>query len=224
MIALLSVVSAVTISAHFWNTSLPTIQKIQLGMVAIPGKSYEIGKYEVTAAEWNAVMGSASSYVASYLRGEDKPVVEVSWNEFQVYLKRLNKITGKNYRLPTNEEWEYACYGGVQTKYCGGDDVDSVAWFGGNSSKHVHPVGQKRANGYGLNDMSGNVSEWLESCGYGGSYDEKDCSWRMQRGGSFLNGNDSQESAFWISAKRVSGNEVDSKFDSLGFRLARTLP
>jgi len=226
LIALLSIVGAATIYAHFWNTSLPTIQKMQLGMVGMPGKGYEIGQYEVTAAEWNAVMGNSTSYVASFFHGENKPVVEVSWNDIQTYLKHLNQTTGKKYRLPTKEEWEYACFGGVQAEYCGGDDVDAVAWYGGNSSNHAHSVGQKQPNAYGLYDMSGNVSEWLEDC-VDFEYDGQgaDCSWRATRGGGFSGGNELQRDPDFQSTKFAPGaNKVESKFDTLGFRLARTLP
>lgn len=136
-------------------------------MVAIPGKNYEIGKYEVTQAEWESIMGSNPSD----FKGDNLPVENVSWNDIQEYIARLNQKTGKEYRLPTNIEWIIACYGGNEAnKYCGGDDIDKVAWHSGglftsgNSEGRRHPVGELQANGYGLYDMSGNVEEWLQYC------------------------------------------------------------
>ena len=154
-------------------------------MVRIPGKNYEIGKYEVTQGEWKAVMGNNPSYFKNC--GDNCPVEQVSWNDVKEFIQKLNQKTGKQYRLPTEAEWEYACYGGSQTEYCGGDDLSAVAWNGGrfgggNSNEQTHPAGQKQSNGYGLYDMSGNVWEWVEDC-----YDG-DCAKRVLRGGSWVNG------------------------------------
>ena len=126
-----------------------------MGMIAIPGKNYEMSKYEVTQGQWQAIMGSNPSYFKSC--GENCPVDQVSWNDIQEFLQKLNAKTGKQYRLPSEAEWEYACYGGSQTEYCGGNDLNSVAWNRDNSNKTTHPVGQKQANGFGLYDMSGNA-------------------------------------------------------------------
>ncbi len=129
-------------------------------------ENFAIGKYEVTQKQWQVVMGSNPS---DFKGCADCPVENVSWNDVQDYLEKLNQRTGQRYRLPTEAEWEYACRGGQEgQRYCGGDDVDRLAWHDGNSNRKTHPVGQRAANGFGLYDMSGNVWEWTCS-----AYDEK---------------------------------------------------
>ncbi len=175
-------------------------------MVRIPGKNYEMGKYDVTQAEWRAVMGKNPSRFRGC--GDTCPVEYVSWDDIQAFLTKLNQKTGKQYRLPTEEEWEYACYGGSPTQYCGSDDPDGVAWFDKNSNSTTHPVGQKQANGYGLYDMIGNVKQWMQN---------EDGNWHALRGGSWDNGADSIS----VTSRHVS--PPDSRDISIGFRLARTL-
>ncbi len=126
--------------------------------------SFMIGKYEVTQAQWKAVMGSNPSY----FKGDNFPVECVSWDDCQMFIKKLNDLTGRNYRLPTEAEWEYAARGGNKSrgyKYSGGNNISDVAWHSGNSG-WTHAVGTKQSNELGLYDMSGNVSEWC-SDGYG---------------------------------------------------------
>ena len=123
--------------------------------------TYYIGKYEVTQAEWKAVMGTNPSE----FKGDSLPVENVSWDNCQEFIRKLNELTGKQFRLPTEAEWEYAARGGNLTqgyKYAGGDEVDTVAWYEGNSNNTTHPVGLKRPNELGLYDMSGNVIEWCQ--------------------------------------------------------------
>ena len=155
--------------------------------------TFEIGKYEITQGQWQAVMGDNPSF---FKLGDDYPVENVSWNDVQSYLQKLNARTDRTYRLPTEAEWEYACRGGVAgQRYCGGDDPARLAWYGDNSGVQTHPVGRKAANGFGLYDMSGNVWEWTCSL-YDGSYSgaENNCSnnntgfLRSLRGGSWNDG------------------------------------
>ena len=130
------------------------------------GRPFAMAKTEVTQSQWRAVMGSSPS---SFARCDDCPVEGISWNDAQKYVDKLSRMTGKVYRLPSEAEWEYACRAGGRQKYCGSDDVGSVAWHSapvgsGNSDSKTHPVAQKQANAFGLHDMSGNVAEWVEDC------------------------------------------------------------
>ncbi|MEI7842864.1 MAG: SUMF1/EgtB/PvdO family nonheme iron enzyme, partial [Gallionellaceae bacterium] len=202
-------------------------------MVRIPGKNYEMGKYHVTRGEF-AKFVSETGYDAgnecyvftdkwekktgynwrnpNFSQDDNHPVTCVNWNDAQAYVSWLARKTGKQYRLPTEAEWEYACYGGSQTEYCGSNDINAVAWYKENSNSATHPVGQKQANGYGLYDMSGNLWQWMEN-----KYDDKN-DWRALRGGSW-----SYEPQYVRAASRGS-DEPTGRSDDSGFRLARTLP
>ncbi len=153
--------------------------------------SYYICKYEVTQALWRAVMGSNPSN----FKGDNLPVELVSWDDCQTFINRLNSYTGRNFRLPTEAEWEFAARGGNYSrhyKYSGSNYISDVAWYDGNSGNRTHPVGTKQANELGLYDMSGNVYEWC-SDGYGSysPYSQNDPtgpnsgSRRVPRGGSW---------------------------------------
>ena len=124
--------------------------------------SFRIGKYEVTQAEWQLVMGDSLNF--SHNQGCAKcPVEEVSWNDVQLFIRKLNTITGRSYRLPTEAQWEFAAHGGSKSKgykYAGSDIADEVVFPQGAFTGKTHPVGGMRPNELGIYDMSGNVAEW----------------------------------------------------------------
>lgn len=188
--------------------------------------TFVIGKYEVTQAQWVAVMGSNPSSV----KGDNLPVDSVSWDDVQAFIQKLNARTGKRYRLPTEAEWEYAARAGSPALYFFGNDpaqLDRYAWFESNAGGASHPVGQKQPNKFGLYDVYGNVWEWVEDC-YRKSYagapangaavgGPKTCD-RVDRGGAFVSSPGNLR-----SANRDWG-APNYRLNNLGFRLARSLP
>ena len=181
---------------------------------------YYMGKYEVTQALWQAVMGSNPSY----FKGDNLPVEQVSWKDCQKFISKLNKMTGRKFRLPTEAEWEYAARGGKKSRsyqYSGSSNISDVAWYDGNSGSKPHPVGTKQANELGIYDMSGNVYEWCSD--WYGSYssssqtnptgaDSGSC--RVFRGGCWIN---------FARRCRLSyrdHNTPDERFYDLGLRLS----
>ena len=125
-------------------------------------RSYYISKFEVTQGLWQAVMGQNPSH---YTGNSRRPVECVSWSDCQKFITKLNQVTGKQFRLPTEAEWEFAALGGKHSKgykYSGSYIISDVAWYSDNSGGTTHPVGQKSPNELGLYDMSGNVREWCQ--------------------------------------------------------------
>ena len=125
-------------------------------------EGFYMGKYEITQKQWREVMGDNPSYS----KGDDLPVEQVSWDDVQVFIKKLNQKEGLDkYRLPSEAEWEYAARAGTTTQYSFGDDesrLGEYAWYDINSGYETHIVGQKRPNPWGLYDMHGNVWEWVQ--------------------------------------------------------------
>ena len=163
-------------------------------------RPFAIGVTTITQGQWDAVMGTRPEEPSSCGRADDCPKVNVSWDESQLFLGKLSKLAGHHYRLPSEAEWEYACRAGQIQKYCGGDDIDSVAWYGrdgyagGNSAQSIHPVAGRHANAWGLYDMSGNVYQWTEDCWHvdyegapvdGTAWITPACSLRVQRGSAW---------------------------------------
>ena len=180
---------------------------------------YYIGKYEVTQALWKAVMGNNPSN----FKGDNLPVEQVSWYDCQDFLSKLNRITGKTFRLPTEAEWEYAARGGNKSRgyqYSGSNNTLDVAWFRDNSGSNTHAVGTKQPNELGIYDMSGNVDEWCQD--WKGAYSSSSQvnptgansgSYRVCRGGSW-----GCIARICRSSYRYCGTPV-SRYTFLGLRL-----
>lgn len=206
--------------------------------------SYYIGETEVTQDLWQTVMGN----VPSYFRGNKQPVEQVSWNDCQEFIRKLNSLTGKNFRLPTEAEWEFAARGGNKScgyKYSGSNNIGNVAWYNDNSNwkcnksfislykimpKHncdkqaSHPVKQKHSNELGIYDMSGNVWEWCQDrYGYYSSSSQDNPTGPSEGLGRIIRGGS------WISNAKFCRSSFrlylspNSSGYYLGFRLALSL-
>ncbi len=205
-------------------------------------KGFYIQTTEVTQKQWRKIMWSNPSHFSNSC-GKECPVENVSWEDVQRYIRKLNKKENTDkYRLPTEAEWEYACRAGSNTAYANGDisgtkcghdpNLDNMGWYCGNSDRSTHPVAQKKANAWGLYDMHGNVWELCQDKS-GGSLDNMmtqgnivsgeidpigtSGSLRISRGGSWRNG---------AEGCRAADRSIDSpsrKFRVLGFRLVKDL-
>ena len=147
--------------------------------------NFMIGETPVTQALWQAVMGSNPSYFTGDMQ---RPVENVSWDDCQTFIRKLNQLTGENFRLPTEAEWEYAARGGNRSqgyKYSGGNDAEAVAWYGDNSDGTTHRVKTKQPNELGIYDMSGNVYEWCQDKWCNDYYSPRNSGYRVLRGGSW---------------------------------------
>jgi formylglycine-generating enzyme required for sulfatase activity len=197
-------------------------------------RAFQLGQTEVTQGLWQAVVGSNPSRFKAC--GRDCPVEQVSWDDAQTFIQRLNQLTGQRFRLPSEAEWEYAARAGTMTAYpwgsqasrdhanygqeqcCGGLAQGRDRWV------ETAPVAQFPANAFGLFDLHGNVAEWVQDCGGpyhwapndGGAVDAPSCSSRVLRGGSWVN-----RSLVLRSALRSGGAPVEREW-STGFRIART--
>lgn len=176
-------------------------------------KDYYIGKFEVTQALWKVVMGDNPSK----FKGDNRPVEMINWDDCQKFISKLSYMTGRNFRLPTEAEWEFAARGGNKSRgyqYSGSDNLEEVAWFGKNSRKKTHPVGTKQANELGIYDMAGNVWELCQD--WNGKYPSTPLvdptgpnsgSYRVCRGGSWYHSYMHCHSSFRIN----SGSEKSEK-------------
>jgi formylglycine-generating enzyme required for sulfatase activity len=197
--------------------------------------AFQIGKYPITQAQYQAVMG----YNPSRFSGNPQnPVETINWFDAQEFCEKLSQLTGKNYRLPTEAEWEYACRAGTKTRFSFGDDENQLgdyAWFDGNSNNTTHPVGEKQPNPWGIYDIHGNVWEWCADQ-YHESYARKpdnikengSIAWRdnnitnnssiIRRGGSW--------GSYPGNCRSVSWDRyvADDYSNDLGFRVVCDLP
>jgi formylglycine-generating enzyme required for sulfatase activity len=180
-------------------------------------RGFWLGKYPVTQAQWEAVMGSNPSH----FKGPDRPVERVSWDEAQEFLKKLSAKGEGRYRLPTEAEWEYAARAGsTGDRYS--EALEEIGWYHGNSGGETHPVGRKKPNAWGLYDMLGNVCEWCQD--WYGEYlkgpvtdpkGPKSGASRVLRGGSWVN------SPWCLRASLRDRNDPGSRSVYLGFRCVR---
>ena len=184
-------------------------------------RGYWLGRHEVTQAEWQGVMGTNPSWFDEC--GPNCPVEQVSWEDAQAFIARLNAAVGQvRYRLPTEAEWEHAARAGTAgDRYS--DNLDGIAWYDGNSGERTHPVGRKAANAWGLHDMLGNVFEWVQD--WHGDYPggavtdpggPGSGSLRVGRGGSW------SYIARTCRAPARHGVSPGVRYVTLGFRLLRT--
>jgi len=206
--------------------SHPLRQKIEADMVLVEGGRFEMGsddavakvsegprhtvtldsfyiaKFEVTQGLFEAVMGSSISYFQS----PSVPVNNLSWQQANLFVTRLNELTGGHYRLPTEAEWEYAARGGKLSqgyRYSGSNNIDEVAWYSGNANNRAYPVGLKKPNELGLYDMTGNVGEFVAD-----AYEES-----YYRHSPQANPNNAQESKIHLAHKSVRGGSFAYEAD-----------
>ena len=187
-------------------------------------KSFSMGIREVTQKEWFFIMGSNPSEN----KGDDLPVENITWEEAKAFAHKLSEITGKNYRLPTEAEWEYAARAGSESIFHFGDNPAGLAehaWFRDNADGKSHKAGTKKANPFGLYDMLGNVWERTEDCWHidyedapadGSVWESEDCAFRVVRGGAWVNHAQFLRSAFRF--RYAPG----SRYEFVGVRIVRS--
>ena len=203
-------------------------RKFNEGPVHYVNISYNffMGKYEVTQKQWRDIMGNSPSLN----KGDDLPVEQVSWNDVQEFIGKLNQIEGTDkYRLPSEAEWEYAARAGTTTMYSYGNNISELgdyAWYDRNSNGTTHIIGQKKPNPWGLYDMHGNVWEWVQD-GWHETYDgaptdgstwvSKETPFKVRRGGVFRQGIDESRSAMRLN------EHIDGRYSGIGFRIVRDI-
>lgn len=195
-------------------------------------RAFQMGKTEVTLGQFKKFIAAAGrrdlvtdDFMKYNAHGDNAPVVMVSWHDAKAFIDWLNKTDGGGYRLPSEAEWEYACRAGGRHKYCGSDNVNAIAWHIENSN-HQQAVAGKQVNAFGLYDMSGNVSELVEDCWHNNyqSSPTDGSTWisqckntdRVHRGGHW----DRQSDLTRAANRNIVTPE--HRFETLGFRLART--
>lgn len=187
---------------------------------------FYIGKYEVTQGQWLAIMGDNPAHFKDC--GSNCPVEQVSWDDAQKFITKLNSLAGTNkYRLPTEAEWEYAARsGGKSEQFSGGADLEKVAWYEENSEQRTHPVGEKQPNGLGLYDMSGNVWEWVQDKYNDKAYRthehtnpicENSGVYRVMRGSGW------HYPPNYVRASYRDSNPPSASSNDIGFRLVRAM-
>jgi formylglycine-generating enzyme required for sulfatase activity len=216
------------IGGWLWKEGVPvqyavSVVLARLNLVEVPepkmavmsDKRFAIGRYEVAFKEYDQFAKLTWGRLPpdqGWGRG-DRPVSSVSWEDAVAFAKWLSKATGKNYRLPTEEEWEYAATsGGKDERWSGTSraaELSDHAWYLDNSDEKTHPVGGKRPNGFGLYDMTGNVWEWMQDCW------PDDCRFRVVRGGAWNNSPEVLGLSFRLRAYPDGRNSL------IGFRLAQ---
>jgi formylglycine-generating enzyme required for sulfatase activity len=203
-------------------------------LVKIP-KAIGVSISSITFLQWEhcVTAGACTNAPDEGWGREDRPVINVSWADAKQYVSWLSRTTGKDYRLLTEAEWEYAARAGNLSRYTFGDDearLEAFAWFEKNSTGKTQPVAKKRPNKFGLYDMHGNVWQWVEDCAFagyidkpkelmanGGAWTSPGCRNRVVRGGSWAN-----LPNFLRSANR-NNLSSDLRYNGAGFRIARTL-
>lgn len=189
---------------------------------------FAIAKCEITLRQWYDVMGEWPEHVTFDSDANlEWPICLITWNECEAFIAKLNQLTGKKYRLPTEAEWEFSARGGNASKgyqYSGGDALDSIAWHTGNADNHIQPVGLKKPNELGLFDMTGNVSEFCSD--WYGTYSSDSQTnptgpffgtYRLRRGGHIRSQSDF---LYVFSRLRIVAHD----YDFLGIRVALSVP
>jgi len=204
----------------FIDQALSRLDNVDRSKLTCLKQGFWMAKYEVTQGQYHNIMAVNPS---GFKKGDDYPVERVRWLDARKFIKRLNKVTGNHFRLPSEAEWEYAARsGGRNQVYGAGNNAGKSAWYMGNSGNSTHPVGQKKANALGLYDMSGNVWEWTADCWNetlanmpkDGSVNKSgNCAARVLRGGSWYD-----VKALIKTTSRL-WNDTDKHDNNSGFRL-----